>query len=270
MGSRRHCPWVLFGTANCFGGTPTDGSVMRYVAALLLELNTGCICRFPYGQTAVGRLAHLNSLEPRPNPSCVANTIQPTDAAPMYICIQDERQMALCSPPRTLGTKHVRMRDNNSSPHPAETSAASPIQADPSLLTPNRRESDAEYPPWYSLPPSTTSFQSADKSWFSRFKPPQLRPLFRGFERPSFSHIVVLTVLCLITYPVFYILTLVARDKSLFVVRLIVSVWCSGAGFAFGYILLAIGTQHLEAASEFMFVGCWDFLRLHFKQLGPR
>ena len=178
--------------------------------------------------------------------------------------------MALCSPPRTLGTKHVHMRDNNSSPRPAETSAASLIQADPSLLTPNRRVPSAEYPPWYSLPPPTTGFQYADKSRFSRFKPPQLRPLFRGFERPSFSHIVVLTVLCLITYPLFYALTFAAKDRSLFAVRLIVSLWSSVAGFALGYILLAIATQHLEAASEFTPVGYRDFLKLYFKQPGPR
>ena len=161
------------------------------------------------------------------------------------------------------------MRDN-SNPDPAETSAASLFQTIPSLLTPNRRDSGAEYPPWYSLPPSTTDFQYADKSWFSRFKPPQLKPLFQGFEGPSFSHIVVLTVLCLITYPLFDILTFVTKDRSLFVVRLIVSLWSSVAGFAFGCILLAIATQHLEAASEFVLVEHRAFLRFYFEQPGPR
>ena len=41
-----------------------------------------------------------------------------------------------------------------------------------------------------------------------------------------------------------------AKDKSLFVVRLMVSAWCSVAGFVLGYIL-KIGAQHLEAASKF-------------------
>jgi len=131
------------------------------------------------------------------------------------------------------------MRNNDPIP-PAEDSATPLIQADPILLTPNRRKLDVEYPPWYSL---------------SRLKPPQSKPLFRGFKRPSFFRMVTLTVLCLITYPTFYILTLVAKDKSLFIVRLIVSVWCSAGGFALGYILLTIGAQHLEAASEFTLVG---------------
>ena len=148
--------------------------------------------------------------------------------------------------------EHVCMRDNSSSPHPTERWAASLAQADSSLLTPSEGESDAKYTP--SLPPSTTNFQYAKKSRFPRLKAPQLGPLFRGFERPNFSRIVVLTLLCLITYPVFHILTLVAKDKSLFVVRLIVSAWCSGAGFALGYILLAIAAQHHEAASEFTLI----------------
>jgi len=76
------------------------------------------------------------------------------------------------------------------------------------------------------------------------------KPLFRGFERPSFAHIAILIVLCLIAYPALYILTLVAKDKSLFTVRLIVAVWYSGVGFALGYTLLRIGVKHIEAASE--------------------
>ena len=74
--------------------------------------------------------------------------------------------------------------------------------------------------------------------------------MFQGFERPSLTRIAILTALCLSAYPALYILTLVARDKSLFAVRLIVAMWCSGVGFALGYILIRIGVQHLEAASE--------------------
>ena len=173
------------------------------------------------------------------------------------------------------------MGDNSSSPHPTENPAAPLTQADPSILTPNRRDGDAAYPPRPSPPSSTANFQYSDKSRFSnlrslhrrladlRFEPPRSKPLFRGFEKPSFSRIAILTVLCLITYPVFYVLTLVAKDRSLFIVRLIVSIWCSGVGFALGYILLTVGAQHLEAASESMSVRYPDFLRLYSKQPGP-
>ena len=89
--------------------------------------------------------------------------------------------------------------------------------------------------------------------------PPRSKPLLRGFERPSLSRIAILTVLCLITYPAFYILTLVAKDKSLYSVRLIASTWCSGIGFALGYILLKIGAQYLEAASKFTLLRYPDF-----------
>jgi len=141
--------------------------------------------------------------------------------------------------------EHIR-RDDDSSPCLTENPAAPLIPADISLLTPNRRGS---HPTWPSPPSSATDSRSAGES------PSQPKPLLRGFERPSFSHIVILSVLCLITYPAFYALTFLAKDKSLFVVRLIVSAWCSGIGFALGYILLAIGAQHLEAASEFIQVG---------------
>ena len=85
---------------------------------------------------------------------------------------------------------------------------------------------------------------------------------------PNYSHLAILTVLCLVTYPAFYALTFLAKDKSLFVVRLIVSAWCSGIGFALGYILLKIGAQHLEAASEFIPVGYRDPLTIISNSLG--
>ena len=147
--------------------------------------------------------------------------------------------------------EQVPMRDDSSSPHPIEDPVAPLIDGDPSTLTPNRRKFDAEYPVWPSSAPSTSSFHHSDKSWFSRPSLPRSKPLVRGFEIPSLSRIAIFTVLCFVGYPAFYILTLVARDKSLSIVRLIVSAWCSVVGFAIGYVLLKIGAQHLEAASEF-------------------
>jgi len=145
------------------------------------------------------------------------------------------------------------MRNDNPSPPPTENPAIPLIQEDSSPLTPNRKEFDAEYPSWPSLPPSTTDSQFDDKP------PPRSKQWLRGFEKPSFTRIAILTVLCLITYPAFYVLTLIAKDRSLFAVRLIVSTWCSGLGFALGYILLKIGAQHIEAAGEFTLVGIETF-----------
>ena len=167
-----------------------------------------------------------------------------------------------------LSMECVLTRGDNTSPHPTENDATPLIHADPFLLTPNRREFDAEYPAWPSPPPSTMDSQDAEKSRFLRIQLPRSKPLFRGFERPSFSRIAALTLLCLITYPVFRILELVAKNKTLFVVRSIVSVWCAGVGFALGYILLKIGAQHLEAASEFTLVWYRNFLIIYFIQPG--
>jgi len=173
------------------------------------------------------------------------------------------------------------MRDHDSSSDPTKDQAAPLIQVDPSLPTPNERELDPECLAPPSTPPSAANFQYSDKSRFSSlrslhskladlsFKPQRPKPLFRGFERPIFSRIAILTVLCLLTYPVFCILKLVAKDKSLFAVRAIVSVWCSGVGLTLGYILLKIGARHLEAASEFTLIGFQTFLRHYFNQPGP-
>jgi len=153
------------------------------------------------------------------------------------------------------------MRVNCQSP-PGSTESFTHFSSEPSLLTPNRKEFDAEYPAWSSLSSPTTSFQYTGKAQPSSrrlhhpkltgltFELPRSKPLFRGFEKPSFVHITVLIVLCLTAYPALYILTLVANDRSLTVVRLIVALWCSTVGFALGYILLKIGMQHFEAASE--------------------
>jgi len=164
------------------------------------------------------------------------------------------------------------MRGNNSNPYPRNP-AAPLVQANPSLSTLNGREFDARGPALPSPLPPTTGSQFSDKSRFSRLRPPRSKPLFQGFERPSFSRIATLTVLCLLTYPAFHILKLVAKDKSLFIVRSIVAVWCPGIGFVLGYMLLKIGAQHLEAASEFTLVsGCRDALILSYfsNSLGDR
>ena len=112
------------------------------------------------------------------------------------------------------------------------------------LLTPNRREFDAQDTDKSQFP--------TRQSLYPKFNLDNLRskPLFQGFETPNFARIAIFIVLCLVAYPALYILTLVAKDKSLFTVRLIVAMWCSGVAFALGYTLLRIGVKHIEAASE--------------------
>ena len=103
----------------------------------------------------------------------------------------------------------IHIRDDNSSPPATAGLATSLDQADPLLLTPNRREAGVEDPA-----PSPASVQYADKARFPKFKLPRSKPLFRCCERPSISRITTLTALCFITYPAFCILTSVAKDKS--------------------------------------------------------
>lgn len=128
--------------------------------------------------------------------------------------------------------------DNWSPSPPLTAQSLTPYVHAPFNLTPNRR------PPNF-IDKSFSIPRSLDHKLLGS------KPLFEGFERPSFAHIAFLTVSCLVAYPALYILTLVARDKSLFTVRLIVAMWCSGVGFVLGYTLLRIGVKHIEAASEY-------------------
>ena len=148
--------------------------------------------------------------------------------------------------------EHVHQRDNNWSPSPIADSATPFSRGDPLLLTPNRRVLDetTPHPQYTDIPRFSNRLSLYPNPASVSCGPPLLKPMFQGFERPSLTRIAILTALCFSAYPALYILTLVARDKSLFAVRLIVATWCSGVGFALGYILIKIGVQHLEAASE--------------------
>ena len=170
--------------------------------------------------------------------------------------------------------EQVPTGDDNLRSPPIADSAAPFNQAgvDPLLLTSNRESFAPEYPSWPQFQytdnnPSST--RRTTRPNLSELEPSRSNPRVWGFEKPSSSHITILTVICFAAYPTFYILTLVAKDKSLFTVRLLVAVWCSGVGFALGYILLRIGVKHLEAASEFPLVGYRDLLRPCFEQAGP-
>ena len=154
----------------------------------------------------------------------------------------------------TIFTPSMDDAHYSSPPHTADSATPLFQASDPFLLTPNRRLLDAE--------DTATNSQYGDESQFSSqpsslylglsksFKPPRSKQLFQGFEKPNLARIAIISVLCLSAYPALYILTLVARDKSLYTVRLIVAMWCSGVGFTLGYVLLKIGVRHLEAASE--------------------
>jgi len=178
--------------------------------------------------------------------------------------------------------EYARMRDNSSSPHPTENSAEPLIQTDSSLATLNGGGVDAEDQARPSPPPSTINFRHIKEllsftllmiltlSRHIKELLPRPKPLFRGFEIPSFTRLVILTLTCAIAYPAFYALTLVAKDRALFIVRLLVAVWCSGIKLALQYPLDKIGVRHREASSEFTSVGYQDFLKLSFDQPGMR
>ena len=83
-----------------------------------------------------------------------------------------------------------------------------------------------------------------------RWSPGKVRRPARLFERPKWGHLCLHTFLCVASYPIIYVGTILARDRSLFWARVIVGLWCAGVGTVIGWSLLAYASRFLEAASE--------------------
>ncbi|GLB33262.1 hypothetical protein LshimejAT787_0101460 [Lyophyllum shimeji] len=85
-------------------------------------------------------------------------------------------------------------------------------------------------------------------------KPHKRHPFAKGFEAPLWKNILVHIALCLIAYPFLLLITLVARQKSLFWTRFIVGMGCGLIGFCLGLSLLQLAQSHLEAATWAMVI----------------
>lgn len=71
-----------------------------------------------------------------------------------------------------------------------------------------------------------------------------------NFEKPDWKQLVLHVFMCLASYPVMYAVTLIAKDRTLFLVRVVVSVGSAMVGFCLAFSLAASATKYLEAASE--------------------
>lgn len=83
-------------------------------------------------------------------------------------------------------------------------------------------------------------------------KRPKEHPFSRNFEAPHWWYIGLHATLCLISYPIILLFILVAKDRSLFWTRFIVSAGCGLIGFMLGLSLLRMGKSFLEASSEWL------------------
>jgi hypothetical protein len=81
-------------------------------------------------------------------------------------------------------------------------------------------------------------------------RPPEQHPFAEGFEAPIWTHLLIHVGLCLVAYPLLIIFTVIARNKSLFWTRFIVSMGCGLIGLSLGLSLLRLGKRFLESASE--------------------
>lgn len=122
-------------------------------------------------------------------------------------------------------------------------------------FSPNRRQSDSYTGKQWT--PSSPSYGVETKRRGSalpiRLPIPKTsaRPIFKGFERPDLRQLSLHVFVCFVSYPVMYLVTLVAKDRSLFLVRVLVAVWCALVGFCLAFSLVTFATKYLEAASEF-------------------
>ncbi|KAF8919143.1 hypothetical protein CPB85DRAFT_881024 [Mucidula mucida] len=82
-------------------------------------------------------------------------------------------------------------------------------------------------------------------------KPPPCHPLpfAQSFEQPHWRKIALHIFLVALAYPILLIFVIIARDKSLFWSRFVVSIGCGIIGFGLGLSLINLGRPFLEAAT---------------------
>lgn len=123
------------------------------------------------------------------------------------------------------------------------------------MLSPNRRNpSSYSDEGWEYLSSSTYEIKEKCKTSLPTLSLPKVnaRPIFKGFERPDWSKIALHIFACLFSYPMMYVVTLISRDRSLFLVRALVAVGSALVGFCLAFCLVAFAIKYLEAASELL------------------
>ena len=162
------------------------------------------------GTTARGRLARLKALEPGPILPHVVNDVQlnaimhislgQTSDRPNFPSLEPSALGVLsCGTTPVLNVLKTRLHHPSRPPHSShERGRARSRISNPALLAAIHREF-----------PTRQRFSA-----LRIFRLPRSKPLFRGLERPNFSRIAILTVPYLVTYPAFYVLSFVAKDRS--------------------------------------------------------
>ncbi|TFK74366.1 hypothetical protein BDN72DRAFT_833278 [Pluteus cervinus] len=103
----------------------------------------------------------------------------------------------------------------------------------------------------YDLPTSSHADEALIKGSHngSSSKPPKRHPFNQNFEPPNWWYIGLHIAMCLVAYPIIILFILVAKDKSLFWTRFIVSLGCGILGLMLGFSLLRFGKTFLEAST---------------------
>ncbi|KAF4602487.1 hypothetical protein EYR40_005696 [Pleurotus pulmonarius] len=140
-----------------------------------------------------------------------------------------------------------RRQDDDVYPNPHRRTVSDASSSDESLTTTPRIPSQqtayvALLPHTHDKPP--TAFPPPPPSRSGR------QNLFaRSFEAPDWRLLVLHTVLCLLAFPTLLVFTIIARNRTLFWTRFIVSIGCGLVGFFLAISLINMGKAFLEAAT---------------------
>ncbi|KAG5639156.1 hypothetical protein H0H81_006415 [Sphagnurus paluster] len=96
---------------------------------------------------------------------------------------------------------------------------------------------------------SNVALESPTLSAGQSLKLPRKNPFAEGFEAPHRKTILFHIVLCVVTYPILLLVTIIARERSLFWTRFIVGLGCGILGLIIGLSLLKLAQPLLEAVT---------------------
>ncbi|KAF8663578.1 hypothetical protein AX16_000922 [Volvariella volvacea WC 439] len=170
-----------------------------------------------YSASAATPTSSTPFLGPGARSSTYANPTYPPQPNP-------QRQVTFSTPPQTYGNLNPRHPRSDSQSQYQEIPIPLSNDIDPEEL----KSSHAIFP---------------------RPSKPKQHPFSQSFEPPHWWPIIIHVILCLVSYPVILLFTIVARDRSLFWTRFIVSLGCGLAGVSLGMSLLRLGKSYLEAST---------------------
>ncbi|KAL0949830.1 hypothetical protein HGRIS_009865 [Hohenbuehelia grisea] len=186
--------------------------------------------------------SHSNSPCPSPSSPTPNRPLPPIPSHPK----RDVHKLIVQNPssPEAINSPHALPA------YHAPATGPTVLYFDPSSLY-SDPSSGATDDPFLSPSSSSPAIQSPNAYQTHFHEPPPARehPFSKSFEPPDWRLLVLHVAACVLAYPILLIFVLIAKEKSLFWTRFIVSCGCGAVGFCLGLSLLNLGKSFLEAAT---------------------